>query len=131
MIKQALSFLVGLMLTFTSSACNRGASSENITVDELKNNLGHKDIVVLDVRTPEELRGELGKLDGVVNIPVQELESRIAELQKYKEMSVYVICRSGNRSKHATGILKNNGFKAINVSGGMNAWRGTFGDKNK
>ncbi len=80
-------------------------------------------LVVLDVRMLSELTGELGKISKAVNIPVQELESRISELNKYKNKNIAVICRSGNRSKQGTKILFKNGFKAVNVLGGMAAYR--------
>lgn len=78
--------------------------------------------VVLDVRTPAEFTGPLGHIDGAYLIPVQELEKRVAELDSLKDRSIYVICRSGNRSRTATSILLEHDFKAINVAGGMRAW---------
>ena len=80
-------------------------------------------LVVLDVRTERELLGSLGKLDRVINIPVQVLESRIGELSKYKESEIAVICRTGNRSDLATDILRAKGFNAKNVLGGMAEYR--------
>ncbi len=79
--------------------------------------------IILDVRNPDELEGKLGHIDGVINIPVHELEARIAELDKYKDKKITVICRSGNRSKYGTATLNNNGFNAVNVKGGMRAYR--------
>lgn len=80
-------------------------------------------LVVLDVRTERELLGSLGKLDRVINIPVQVLESRIGELSKYKGNEIAVICRTGNRSDLATDILRAKGFNAKNVLGGMAEYR--------
>ncbi len=79
-------------------------------------------LVLLDVRHPEELTGEHGQIDGVVNIPVEELEQRITELNKYKNNKIAVICRSGNRSSKAAALLTNNGFDVYNVTGGMKAY---------
>jgi len=80
-------------------------------------------LIILDVRMPEELNGPLGKLDGAINIPVQELESRLPELEKFKDREITVICRTGRRSATATDILIQNGFKAKNVLGGMVEYR--------
>ena len=80
-------------------------------------------LVVLDVRTTEELSGSLGKLDGIVHIPIQQIEKRINELYKYKESEIAVICRSGNRSNTVTRILREKGFNAKNVLGGMSEYR--------
>ncbi len=113
-------------------ACSTGESGGEVSVKELQKKLAKdKNLVVLDVRTGPELVGELGKIDGVINIPVQELEQRLGELKKYDKSQVYVICRSGNRSGVATRILRDKGFDAFNVSGGMRAWRAAFGAKNR
>ena len=40
----------------------------------------------------------------------------------FKDTEMIVICRSGNRSSQATRILKENGFNAYNMQGGMLAW---------
>ena len=95
----------------------------NITVEELTQKMkSDSNLVLLDVRTPPELNGPLGHIKGVINIPVQVLDQRLNELNKYKGKEIIVICRSGNRSKVATNILRENGFNAINVLGGMRAY---------
>ncbi|NOX17035.1 MAG: rhodanese-like domain-containing protein, partial [Chlorobi bacterium] len=95
----------------------------NISTVQLKQLMAQdSSLVILDVRTPEELTGELGHIKGVINIPVQVLKERIAELDKYKDKDIYVICRSGNRSQYGTKILREEGFKAFNVLGGMRAY---------
>jgi len=63
--------------------------------------------------------GPLGKLENVINIPVQELESRLSELEKYRDREIVVLCKLGIRSATATDILIKNGFNAENVLGGM------------
>ncbi|HEX2962957.1 MAG TPA: rhodanese-like domain-containing protein [Ignavibacteriales bacterium] len=96
----------------------------DITVQQLKEKMKtDTSLVVLDVRTPEELKGPLGKIDGAVNIPVDQLEERIAEVEKLKGKDIAVICRSGHRSKRAQGILDKHGIKALNVLGGMTEYR--------
>ncbi|GBD91279.1 thiosulfate sulfurtransferase PspE precursor [bacterium BMS3Abin04] len=95
----------------------------SMTVAELREEMKtDSNLVILDVRTPAELTGPLGHIEGVVNIPVQVLEQRIHELDKYKDKNIAVICRSGNRSGIATPILIEHGFKATNVLGGMIAY---------
>ena len=87
-------------------------------------------VVVLDVRTEAELSGPLGKLDGVINIPIQELDARYMELSEYKDQEIDVICRTGNRSGTATQFLREKGFNAKNVLGGMTEYRELEGNKN-
>ncbi len=107
-------------------ACAQSVPPQNsITVKELKNQIKNdSDLVILDVRTPEELKGPLGHIDGAVNIPVQQLDSRADELDKYKDREIAVICRTGHRSGIGTKILLKHGFtKVENVEGGMTAYR--------
>jgi len=79
------------------------------------------DLVILDVRSPAEF--DEGHIEGAVNIPVDSLEGRLGELDKGDELLVY--CRIGNRSRRATGILRENGFsKIFHMVGGIEGWRG-------
>ncbi len=130
---RAFRFVLPLLLTaFFTQGCSGDGKIKNITVQELKAKLDATDsLVVLDVRTPPELEGELGKLSGVINIPVQVLEQRWKDLEQYKDRELYIICRSGNRSRKAAGILAKHGFRVYNVEGGMKAWRKAFGNANK
>jgi len=70
--------------------------------------------ILLDVRTASEY--EQGRIDGAVHIPVDDLRKRIGELDKSKTILVY--CQVGLRGHVATRILIQNGFNAINLSGG-------------
>jgi rhodanese-related sulfurtransferase len=67
-----------------------------------------KDKLILDVRTPEEV--SMGMIDGAVNIPTDQLQGRLSELPKDKEIVVH--CRTGLRAEMAYSILRNAGFKA-------------------
>lgn len=105
-------------------SCAQEKDDSSMTISELKENLKtNKNLVVLDVRTEDELSGPLGHLEGIVHIPVQELKQRINELDKYSDKEIAVICRTGNRSGVATQILKLNGFDAKNIQGGMVEYR--------
>lgn len=118
-MKRNILSLLFLFLAMSFTGC---AQSENsITMNELKEKLKaeKKDFIVLDVRSPQELKGELGKIDIAINIPLTDLDKRMDELKQYKDKEIYVVCRSGNRSGMATKDLLKAGYKAKNVSGGM------------
>jgi len=66
---------------------------------------------VLDVRTPEEFAG--GSVPGAVNLPVQDLAARLAEVPKGKP--VVVFCRSGGRSASAARLLRAEGWTVHDV----------------
>ena len=76
----------------------------------------------LDVREDKEVTG--GILNGATHIPVSQLDSRLNELEKHKNKSVLIYCRSGSRSAHACNTLVKNGFEDVsNLSGGVMAWQ--------
>ncbi|CAA6822265.1 MAG: Rhodanese-like protein [uncultured Thiotrichaceae bacterium] len=75
----------------------------------------------LDVREDKEL-GD-GIISGSRHIPVGQLKDRISELSAYKNKTVLVYCRSGNRSGFACNTLTKQGFEDVyNMSGGVMAW---------
>ena len=118
-----------IFLLFIFSMGIYGCSSADstfgsINVDQLKKEMKENpNMILLDVRTPEELVGPLGHIEGVINIPVQNIEERVTELDKYKDKEITIICRSGYRSGIASEILFKKGFKVTNVEGGMIAYR--------
>lgn len=78
-------------------------------------------ITVLDVREPAEYA--FAHIPQSISIPYGELESRLTELDKNKE--IYVICRTGNRSDMAAQLLEEKGFEKVkNVVPGMSEWNG-------
>lgn len=80
--------------------------------------------LVLDVRDPSELGGELGQLSGALNIPLGQLQQRAGELSMQQRRDIVVVCRTGKRSEAAARILQDSGFHRVFVlKGGMTAWR--------
>lgn len=77
-------------------------------------------ILLLDVRMPNEIPQD-GKIAHSQMIPLQVLGSNLYRLDKSKEIIVY--CHSGNRSIKATQLLRREGFNAINMLGGIEAWK--------
>lgn len=93
-----------------------------ITVHELHEVLQKdhsKKIALIDVRTPSEHKEK--RIKGAINIPLDQLESRKKELEKYD--MIFMHCRSGGRSQQACSILKNMEHPGvINVVGGILEW---------
>ena len=77
------------------------------------------DTQVVDVRNPHEVAA--GTLEGMVNIPLDQLPARLGELDA--DRRVVLLCRSGNRSGKAAEYLVAAGFTdVINLEGGMLAY---------
>jgi len=78
-------------------------------------------VTVLDVRPPEEFAA--GHLPGAVNIPVNELEKRLGELPKRREVVAY--CRGPYclMSYDAVQLLRKKGLKARRLENGLPEWR--------
>ena len=120
-MKKIKSILMFLVLTFSMSFCSKNV--DVISMQEFQNNILNDKSIVLDVRTEEEYFGPLGHINGAILIPIDQLENRLSELEIYKNDTIYVVCRSGNRSNFGKDILNANNFKAINIDGGMLAWK--------
>lgn len=94
---------------------------DEISTDEVLRRIKNKqDVHLIDVRTDEEVAS--GKIPGARHIPLHQLPERLDELDKSNEY--ILICRSDARSGKATKFLKANGFKALNMTGGMLKWQG-------
>jgi rhodanese-related sulfurtransferase len=119
MIKYLFSIFLAIFLLM---GCAKTEFSDVITMEEFKSSVLANDTIVLDVRTEEEFYGPLGHLEGAMLIPIDELADRMSELSFVKDKTIYVVCRSGNRSGRGKDILNANNFTAVNVNGGMLAW---------
>jgi rhodanese-related sulfurtransferase len=75
--------------------------------------------VLVDVREQEEW--QVGRAPQAVHIPLGELGSRAAELPADRKL--VMVCRSGGRSGVAAESLVNRGLEALNLAGGMQAWK--------
>lgn len=83
---------------------------------------GKKRFVLLDVRT----RGEFarGKIAGSINLPVDEVSSKVLSVVPDKSALVYVYCLSGSRSSHAVETMVKLGYTNVfDMKQGMLAWR--------
>ena len=72
---------------------------------------------LIDVRTPGEFNA--GHVDGAINIPVDDLRERFAEIPKE---NVIVTCQVGQRGHTASTLLRELGIKAANLDGGYKTW---------
>ena len=80
----------------------------------------HRKAIIIDVRTKGEF--QLGAIPGSKNIPLQIINSKIAEIKKLNK-PIITCCASGMRSGTAAGILKSQGIETINGGGSQSLSR--------
>lgn len=103
-----------------TSACSQ-KNYEDAGVKEFAELIADSNVVILDVRTAEEY--EEGHIHGAINIdqyPGDFVQKAKATLPIDKTIAVY--CRSGRRSAHAATLLTAEGYKCVNLKGGIMAW---------
>ncbi|MCP5141086.1 MAG: rhodanese-like domain-containing protein [Gammaproteobacteria bacterium] len=83
--------------------------------------LNHEDGVLLDIRPIGEF--SQGHIINCKHLPMNELGSRLGELEKFRDKPVVAYCRSGSRSAAACDLLSKQGFNHVfNLHGGIMAW---------
>ena len=87
-----------------------------------KDVLNLKDVTLIDVRMPEEYKGELGHIERAQLMTIGPmLENFLSSANK--QLPIIFVCRSGARSGRATASAKELGFQNVyNMEGGMLAW---------
>lgn len=127
---RALFLLVFCMAVIAGNAQFRFDNTAFSTVyindlcDSLRKN---PDRLILDVRSPGEYSDtstfanlNIGRLKGAVNIDVNQVKDRLAEIRAYQHKPVFVICSHSQRSRICSKMLADSGFThVINVNGAM------------
>ena len=91
---------------------------EMVNYDDFWDFVKENNAVILDVRTSKEFTG--GAIEGAININVDDLRENLQNLDKNKVYAIY--CQVGLRGYLANRIMRNNGFRAVNLNGGYNLW---------
>ena len=112
--------IIAVTAAFYTANLLKKSKYTDISVQEANELIEDKpDLVILDVRTVSEF--EDGHIENAVNIPVDELENRLNELDKEYELLVY--CRTGNRSRTSVQILNEAGYtKVYHMNKGISVW---------
>lgn len=106
------------MAGFVASGLLRGDHPQ-VDVETIQATSAAEKPFVLDVRTPEEFSA--GHIPGAINIPVDDLRSRLEELPRDPKIAAY--CQVGQRGYLATRILMQAGFSASNIGGGYKTYK--------
>lgn len=109
---KALAAILFVLVATPACAGNIDGKAARLLVKEQK-------ALVLDVRTDEEFNAR--HIEGAVNIPVDDLQQRLAELPD-KKRPIIVYCRSGGRSARAEKLLTAAGYTHVKDLGGIGNW---------
>ena len=94
------------------------SADDSLSISDVTQALKEKNTVLLDVREVDEFTS--GHIPQAINQPLSQLEQFNGDINKH----YIIICQSGMRSQRATDYLTSQGYQAVNVKGGMNAWTG-------
>lgn len=113
-----MTFFAGLCAIFGCSA----KTFESVDAAEFAREIAKKGVQIVDVRTAAEYAE--GHIPNAVNIDVysEDFADKIAKLDKERTVAIY--CRSGRRSKSAAEQAVKQGFKVVELDGGVLSWRG-------
>ena len=122
MKKRILSLILGIMLVF--SGCeNKDTDMKNNTYEKISMSEGlarmesDENYILLDVRRADEF--EAGHIPGAVNLPNEEIGTEEIPSLPDKAQTIYIYCRSGNRSKQAADKLLALGYTNLIEFGGI------------
>jgi rhodanese-related sulfurtransferase len=116
----AVAFVSGAMLVWP--LVRRGAGGPSVGTLEATRLINQSDAIVIDVRSAAEFAQS--HILNARNIPLDELEKRLKELERFKDKPVIVSCATGSRSGSAAAILRKHGFSnVVSLAGGVAAWQ--------
>ena len=122
MKKRVLSLILGIMLVF--SGCeNKDTDMKNNTYEKISMSEGiermaaDEDFILLDVRRADEFAA--GHIPGAVNLPNEKIGTEEIASLPDKNQTIYIYCRSGNRSKQAADKLLALGYTNLIEFGGI------------
>lgn len=99
-----------------------GGGGGTLSANDAVQLINREKAVVVDVCGVEEFKA--GHVAGAKNVPLDELEGKLAGLVKNKATPVILVCASGARSKRAVAVAKKLGYhNAHSLAGGLGAWR--------
>ncbi|MFD2371562.1 rhodanese-like domain-containing protein [Brevibacillus sp. GCM10020057] len=86
-------------------------------------------LIILDVRDEEKYRAGSLQVDGLtpVNVPFVHMKEQDQPLQDQlaaacKDATIITVCTTGNKAQKAAALLRENGYRAVALEGGLTAW---------
>ena len=115
-----ITLLVLIALLIGNIVTDKLKKYEDIDANAATSLMDDDNLIILDVREKKERKS--GYINHDIHIPLSQVKSQLAQLDKNKTILVY--CRSGSRSSHIAGLLSRNEYdKVYNLKGGFQAWK--------
>jgi rhodanese-related sulfurtransferase len=100
----------------------RGGSGGGLTAQGAVQLINRERAVVVDVREPDEFAA--GHVTGAKNVPLDQLETKLAGTVKNKSLPLLLMCASGARAQRAVATARKLGYEqAQAISGGLKSWK--------
>lgn len=110
-----------ILLTVACGDTQNQANYQSITQEDAKQKMDTMtDYVILDVRTEKEYQE--GHIPNAICIPNETIDETVKEQLPNLEQTIFVYCRSGNRSKQASEKLAELGYANVFEFGGIQTW---------
>lgn len=115
-------WLVGIWGAFLAALLwdNNQRAGQSLSTAQATQLINKEDAVVLDIRD----KGDFGQghLANAINIPYANLANRMTELSVHKEKPIILVCKTGQTVSMAGKMLREQGYNAVRLSGGMMEW---------
>jgi len=100
----------------------RGAGGGSLTVQGAVQLINRERAVVVDLREPAEFAA--GHMTGAKNVPLDQLQDRLAAVVKNKTVPLLLVCATGSRAQRAVATAKKLGYEqAQAIGGGLKSWK--------
>ncbi len=100
----------------------RGGTGGSLTAQGAVQLINRSRAVVVDVREPEEFAA--GHVTGAKNIPLNQLDAKLASTVKNKTVPLLLVCATGSRAQRAVAMAKKLGYEqAQAIAGGLKSWK--------
>ncbi|MDF1761905.1 MAG: rhodanese-like domain-containing protein [Oleibacter sp.] len=99
---------------------NDRRNGPSVSTSEATQKINKENALVLDIRDKSDFG--VGHLVDAVNIPYATLASRMGELERHKERPIILVCKTGQTVGMAGKMLREKGYNALRMKGGMMEW---------
>ena len=116
-------WLVGIWGAFLAALFwdNNRRAGQSISTAQATRMINKEDAVVVDIREKKEFSA--GHIANAIHIPYAKLADRMGELVSHKEAPIILVCKTGQNVGMAGKMLREKGYNAVRLSGGMMEWQ--------